>query len=188
MASPLHIKKVSRLQYSQIPINHHSHASPNRIMLSLSSPYTMPRRPPTVHLPRRIRSSRPSIGASGAATFTSFETSGEPHASPLLASEMVTACASFYDVLGIQVGATSEEVKTAYRRLARVCHPDVAAVRRKDSAGEFMRIHAAYSTLSDPQKRAAYDGKLYRRVRPLTAVSSGGLGYRGRSWETDQCW
>ncbi|PKI34648.1 hypothetical protein CRG98_044962 [Punica granatum] len=101
---------------------------------------------------------------------------------------MATACASFYEILGIPVAATSEEIKTAYRRLALVCHPDVAAVRRKDAADQFMRIHAAYSTLSDPQKRAVYDGKLYRNSRPLTVVSSGFSSYRGRNWETDQCW
>ncbi|KAK4778109.1 hypothetical protein SAY87_018296 [Trapa incisa] len=95
---------------------------------------------------------------------------------------------SFYEILGIPNGATSEEIKTAYRRMARVCHPDVAAVGRKGATDEFMRIHAAYSTLSDPQKRAVYDGKLYRRSRPLTAVSTATSGYRGRNWETDQCW
>ncbi|KAK4790376.1 hypothetical protein SAY86_017680 [Trapa natans] len=95
---------------------------------------------------------------------------------------------SFYEILGIPIGATSEEIKTAYRQLARVFHPDVAAVGRKGAADEFMRIHAAYSTLSDPQKRAVYDGKLYRRSRPLTAISPAASGYRGMNWETDQCW
>uniref|UniRef100_A0A2P2N152 Uncharacterized protein MANES_02G104900 n=1 Tax=Rhizophora mucronata TaxID=61149 RepID=A0A2P2N152_RHIMU len=95
--------------------------------------------------------------------------------------------ASLYEVLGIPVGASGQEIKTAYRQLARTCHPDVAAVDRKDSsAGEFMRIHAAYSTLYDPEKRAVYDRKLFRRnQRPLTAGLS---GYGGRNWETDQCW
>ncbi|KAK4772134.1 hypothetical protein SAY86_013909 [Trapa natans] len=161
-------------------------------MLSISSPPTTPCCLTAAARPlRHLRPSQPL-----AAFTSSSETPSKFHASaPLQASDMAAARASFYDVLGIQVGATSQEIKTAYRRLARACHPDVAdAVRpttTKDAAGhEFMRIHAAYSTLSDPQKRAAYDGKLYCwRARPLTAVTSGGgSGLRGRSWETDQCW
>ncbi|KAA8547504.1 hypothetical protein F0562_003933 [Nyssa sinensis] len=71
------------------------------------------------------------------------------------------------------MGATSQEIKAAYRRLARTCHPDVAASDGKDSAaGEFMKIHAAYSTLNDPEKRADYDRKLFRRHRSYSGISS----------------
>ncbi|KAL3639054.1 hypothetical protein CASFOL_016961 [Castilleja foliolosa] len=98
--------------------------------------------------------------------------------------------ASFYEVLGIRTGATCQEIKSAYRRLARVLHPDVARV---DSSGnEFMRVHAAYATLSDPEKRAAYDGSILRRERAAGAVSTAGgfsdVSQRRRTWETDQCW
>lgn len=116
-----------------------------------------------------------------------------------------TASSSFYDVLGISVGATGDEIKAAYRRLARSCHPDVAASgreRKSAAADEFMRVHAAYSTLSDPEKRADYDRRLSPRIRlPLTMnqfgkglsaspASSSSSFYRfpRRSWETDQCW
>ncbi|XP_039062988.1 chaperone protein dnaJ 11, chloroplastic-like [Hibiscus syriacus] len=101
----------------------------------------------------------------------------------------MAACTSLYEVLGIPVSASNQEIKAAYRGLARVCHPDVAAIDRKgSSADEFMKIHAAYSTLSDPQKRAVYDSKVFRRGRrPLTSDSRFS-GFRGRSWETDQCW
>lgn len=107
---------------------------------------------------------------------------------------------SFYEVLGIPVGATSEEIKAAYRRLARVCHPDVAGSHRKDaSADEFMKIHTAYSTLSDPGKRADYDRQLFLRRRsvnlysgPYSPAASPSMsrftGYSRRNWETDQCW
>lgn len=99
------------------------------------------------------------------------------------------AC-SLYEILGIGAAASDQEIKAAYRRLARVSHPDVAAVDRKDSsAGEFMKIHAAYSTLSDPEKRASYDRSLFQRRQPLTmAAASRFSGYAGRKWETDQCW
>ncbi|XP_008788382.1 chaperone protein dnaJ 11, chloroplastic [Phoenix dactylifera] len=112
--------------------------------------------------------------------------------------------ASLYDVLGLPADATGQEIKAAYRRLARASHPDVVATDRKGtSADEFIRIHAAYSTLSDPDKRADYDRKLlllgrHRRTvrRPTTQPSSSWAfsrspsfpGYGRRTWETDQCW
>ncbi|KAL6959942.1 hypothetical protein U1Q18_040091 [Sarracenia purpurea var. burkii] len=110
---------------------------------------------------------------------------------------LASSCNSLYDVLGIPMGASGEEIKAAYRRLARACHPDVVAVDRRDSsADEFMKIHAAYSTLSDPEKRADYDRNIFRRYRRFGAYS--GIsdstaaamfsGYTGRNWETDQCW
>ncbi|XP_003533165.1 chaperone protein dnaJ 11, chloroplastic-like [Glycine soja] len=71
---------------------------------------------------------------------------------------------SLYDILGIPSDASNQEIKAAYQRLARVYHPDMAAIDRKNSsADEFMKIHAAYSTLSDPDKRANYDRSLFWR-------------------------
>ncbi|KAL2538202.1 chaperone protein dnaJ 11 [Forsythia ovata] len=109
--------------------------------------------------------------------------------------------ASLYELLGIQMGASGHEIKTAYRRLARILHPDVASNVREDdtsAADQFMRVHAAYATLSDPEKRANYDQALSRwRWRPMdsripeaSASASGLAGYTGRNrtWETDQCW
>ncbi|MBA0792488.1 hypothetical protein Gohar_016983 [Gossypium harknessii] len=109
------------------------------------------------------------------------------------------ACpSSLYEVLGIQMGATSKEIKAAYRRLARVLHPDVSANCRNDAAAnEFIKVHEAYSTLSDPEKRADYDRTLLFRPRRSFSVSvesmagptsSGFSGYSKRTWETDQCW
>ncbi|KAJ1408790.1 DnaJ domain containing protein [Sesbania bispinosa] len=103
-------------------------------------------------------------------------------------SYLNSSCTSLYEILGIPAGASNQEIKAAYRRLARVCHPDVAAIDRKNSsADEFMKIHAAYSTLSDPDKRASYDRSLFRRQRPLSTASIFS-GYSSRNWETDQCW
>ncbi|CAN0921107.1 Chaperone protein dnaJ 11, chloroplastic [Linum grandiflorum] len=56
------------------------------------------------------------------------------------------ASSSIYEILGIQSGATNQEIKSAYRKLARTCHPDVAAIDRMDnSADEFMGIHVVRS-------------------------------------------
>lgn len=100
----------------------------------------------------------------------------------------IGSTSSLYEVLGIQMHATCHEIKTAYRRLARVVHPDVAVANGQSgqaSADEFMKIHEAYSTLSDPDRRADYDRRLFGRQWP---VSSGFSARRRRTWETDQCW
>ena len=61
----------------------------------------------------------------------------------------------YYDALGVNRGATKEEVKKAYRRLARECHPDLC--KEPDAEARFKEINEAYEVLSDDQKRAAYD-------------------------------
>jgi curved DNA-binding protein len=61
----------------------------------------------------------------------------------------------YYAILGLERGATEEEIKKAYRRLARKYHPDVS--REKDAEEKFKEVAEAYEVLKDPHKRAAYD-------------------------------
>jgi molecular chaperone DnaJ len=61
----------------------------------------------------------------------------------------------FYEILGVQKSATPEELKAAFRGLARQFHPDVN--KAPDAEERFKEINEAYAVLSDPEKRAAYD-------------------------------
>ncbi|KAK3024447.1 hypothetical protein RJ639_042979 [Escallonia herrerae] len=149
------------------------------------------RSPPPPPPPSSTRFRPPRIARVSA--HTSSDTCSSP---PKLAS---FSCASLYEVLGIPMGATGMEIKAAYRKLARTCHPDAVAIGRKDStADDFIKVHAAYSTLSDPEKRADYDRRLFRSHRSSGSYSvlsaspesviSRFPGYTRRNWETDQCW
>ena len=61
----------------------------------------------------------------------------------------------YYEVLGISRGASKEEIKSAFRRLARKYHPDIN--KEADAEEKFKEINEAYAVLSDDQKREAYD-------------------------------
>lgn len=62
---------------------------------------------------------------------------------------------SLYTTLGIAQNATQDEIKKAYRKLARQYHPDIN--KAKDAEEKFKEINAAYEILSDEKKRAQYD-------------------------------
>src|SRR6186713_2215174 len=61
----------------------------------------------------------------------------------------------YYAILGVRRDASVDDIKTAYRRLARKYHPDVS--KEKDAEEKFKEMSEAYETLKDPEKRAAYD-------------------------------
>jgi len=61
----------------------------------------------------------------------------------------------YYEILGVSRNASSDDLKQAFRRLARKYHPDVN--KQADAEERFKEINEAYAVLSDPEKRAAYD-------------------------------
>src|SRR5512143_2728285 len=61
----------------------------------------------------------------------------------------------YYDILGVGRGAGDDEIKSAFRKLARQYHPDVN--KEPEAEEKFKEINEAYGVLSDPGKRARYD-------------------------------
>jgi len=83
----------------------------------------------------------------------------------------------YYRILGVDRKADDKTIKSAYRRLARKHHPDVA--KGKDAADRFKEISEAYEVLSDPEKRRRYDslGPDWQRYTQAPPGGPGG-GFR----------
>jgi len=91
----------------------------------------------------------------------------------------------YYQILGVTRDASAEDIKKAYRRLARKYHPDVS----KETGAEerFKEVAEAYEVLRDSEKRAAYDqlgnnwkaGQEFRPRRPKSNRAAGNQLGRG---------
>jgi DnaJ-class molecular chaperone len=74
-----------------------------------------------------------------------------------------------YEILGVSRGATASQIKTCYRKLVKLYHPDKAHLVHPDADNRIREINAAYSVLSKPLSRASYDAKLNKDVFQITA-------------------
>jgi curved DNA-binding protein len=83
----------------------------------------------------------------------------------------------YYEVMGLARGATQDEIKRAYRKLARKFHPDVS--KEKDAEDRFKELQEAYEVLKDPEKRAAYDqlGANWRQGQEFRPPPDWGKGF-----------
>src|SRR5574343_303646 len=85
----------------------------------------------------------------------------------------------FYEILGVAKGASDDDIKKAYRKLAMKFHPDRnQGEKAKEAEEKFKEAKEAYEILSDPKKRAAYDQFGHAGVDPSMG-GRGGFGAGG---------
>src|SRR4051794_11995781 len=90
----------------------------------------------------------------------------------------------YYEVMGVQRTAIQDEIKRAYRKLARKFHPDVS--KEAQAEDRFKEVQEAYEVLKDPEKRAAYDqlGANWKQGQEFRPPPDWGKGFefsRGQS-------
>ena len=84
----------------------------------------------------------------------------------------------YYEVLGVQKGASEEEIKKAYKKMARKYHPDLNP-GDKEAEEKFKEVNEAYEVLSDSEKKARYDQFGFAGVDPNFGAGAGGWGGGG---------
>ncbi|KAH6916027.1 DnaJ domain-containing protein [Coprinopsis sp. MPI-PUGE-AT-0042] len=100
--------------------------------------------------------------------------------------------ATFYDILALDKSATTDEVRKAYRKRVLETHPDkldpsATEDERQAAQREFQKVHEAFETLGDPQKKRRYDAGQTLRLDPeLVSQHSARLAADRREWARQQ--
>ena len=82
----------------------------------------------------------------------------------------------YYEVLGVDKSASEDEIKRAYKKMARKYHPDLNP-DNKEAEEKFKEVNEAYEVLSDSDKKARYDQFGFAGVDPNYGAGAGGGAY-----------
>src|SRR3989344_4541797 len=89
----------------------------------------------------------------------------------------------YYEILGVSKNASKEEIKRAYKLLAKKYHPDVS--KEKDATEKFKKVSEAYAVLSDDTKKTSYDqfGKEgFSQLEKIKKLRLGGVCIEDEGW------
>ena len=89
----------------------------------------------------------------------------------------------YYEVLEVQKNATDEELKKAYRRLAKKYHPDANPDNKEEAEKNFKEVNEAYEVLSDKQKRQMYDQFGFNGPQGFNGSQGGGYYSYGSGFD-----